>query len=109
MNNATINKNTKLKVAFDAGAAADAGKVNRRFDSLARFINMHLAAGVAKENIALALVVHGRASFDLSYNATYQKAHQIDNASKTLIAVLLASNLMWSNSSSLRNFFFSIN
>ena len=89
----TVNKSTKLKVAFDVGKAAETGEVNRRFDSLARFINMHVASGVSKENIQLALVVHGKASFDLLDNATYQKAHSLDNANKPLIQALLANNV----------------
>ena len=55
----TVSKSAKFKVAFDIGSPADAGEVNRKFDSLARFINMHVGAGVDKKNIQLALVVHG--------------------------------------------------
>ncbi len=90
---ATVSKKTQLKVAFDVGQAADIGQVNRKFDSLARFINMHVAAGVEKYNIQLALVVHGKASFDLLDHLTYQKAHQQDNANKPLIEALLANNV----------------
>lgn len=89
----TVNKNTKLKVAFDVGKAAETGEVNRRFDSLARFINMHVASGVLQENIQLALVVHGKASLDLLDNATFQKAHKLDNPNKPLIQALLANNV----------------
>jgi intracellular sulfur oxidation DsrE/DsrF family protein len=86
-------KDTKYKVAFDVGNAAEPGELNRKFDSLARFINMQVAAGVPKENIHLALVVHGKASFDLLDNDTYQKAHQLDNKNKPLIQSLLANNV----------------
>lgn len=89
----TVNQNTKLKVAFDVANAANAGEVNRRFDSLARFINMHVAAGVSKDNIQLALVVHGKAGIDLLDNVTYQKAHKMDNANKPLIQALLANKV----------------
>ena len=89
----SVDKNTILKVAFDVGEAAKLGDVNRRFNSLARFINMHVAAGVKKENITLALVVHGKASFDLLDNATFHKAHKQDNPSKALIETLLANNV----------------
>ena len=86
-------KDTKFKVAFDVGSAAAAGELNRKFDSLARFINMQVAAGVPKENIQLALVVHGKASLDLLDNDTYQKAHQLDNKNKPLIQRLLTNNV----------------
>lgn len=86
-------KGVQFKVAFDVGSAANPGELNRKFDSLARFINMQAAAGVAKEHIQLALVVHGKASFDLLDNETYQKAHQLDNINKALIQTLLANNV----------------
>jgi intracellular sulfur oxidation DsrE/DsrF family protein len=90
---ATVDKNTKMKVAFDVGAPADAGKINRKFDSLARFINMHVAAGVPKENIQLALVVHGKASFDLLDNPTYQKLHKQDNPNISLLKSLMKNGV----------------
>jgi len=87
-------KNTMVfNVAFDVAQAGDVGKINRKFDSLARFINMHSAAGVSKEHIQLALVVHGKASLDLLDHATYQKANNVDNANKALIEALLANNV----------------
>jgi intracellular sulfur oxidation DsrE/DsrF family protein len=84
---------TKLKVAFDVADAADAGKINRRFDSLARFLNMHVAAGVPPENIELALVVHGKGAFDLLDNDTYQKLHKQDNPNKTLLTLLMKNGV----------------
>ncbi|MGK0372901.1 MAG: hypothetical protein ACJAW1_003169, partial [Glaciecola sp.] len=89
----SVGVSTILKVAFDVGKAAKTGEVNRRFDSLARFINMHVASGVPLENIELALVVHGKASLDLLDNKTYQKAYNVDNANKPLIEALLKNNV----------------
>ncbi|WP_240612792.1 DsrE family protein [Alteromonas flava] len=82
-----------FSVAFDVAAGAEAGEINRRFDSLARFINMHTAAGVPKENIQLALVVHGKASIDLLNNETYQRVHQTDNPNLGLLAALQANQV----------------
>ena len=89
----TVSKDAKFKVAFDVGAAAKAGEINRKFDSLARFLNMHVAAGVNPDNIELALVVHGKASFDLLDHATYQKLNGLENANKPLLRALLANNV----------------
>jgi intracellular sulfur oxidation DsrE/DsrF family protein len=89
----TVNKDTVFKVAFDVAEPAKAGEVNRRFNSLARFINMHVAAGVSIENIELALVVHGKASLDLLDNLAYQEVRKADNANKALIEALLAKNV----------------
>lgn len=89
----TVNADTVLKVAFDVAAPAKAGEVNRKFDSLARFINMHVASGVPIANIELALVVHGKASFDLLNNDAYQKINNTNNANAPLLAALLANNV----------------
>ena len=76
-----IPADTVFKVSFDVAKAAEPGAVNRSFDSLARFINMHVEAGIAAEQIQLALVVHGGASADLTVRE--------DNTSAALIATLI--------------------
>ena len=55
----------RFSIAFDVAQRADKGTRNRGFESAARFMNMHVAAGVSEERIELAVVVHGRAVFDL--------------------------------------------
>ena len=62
----TIPEGTEFKIAFDVAKGADAGKLNRTLESAARFINMHVEAGVPVENIKLAVVVHGSAVFDMT-------------------------------------------
>lgn len=76
---------TQFKVAFDVSEAAKPGEVNRRFESLARFINMHVANGVKPENIHLALVVHGKAGFDLLNNEAYQQQFNATNSNIELL------------------------
>lgn len=85
----TIPHNTKFKVAFDVGAAGDEGKVNRKFNSLARFINMHVANGVKAEDIEFALVVHGKASLDLLSEAAVTKKLLGENKNIPLLKALL--------------------
>lgn len=89
----TVPEDAKFKVAFDVASSSDNGELNRKFDSLARFINMHVAAGVKKENIQLALVVHGKATFDLLDNAGYQKKYALDNPNKPLLNALMENNV----------------
>ena len=72
---------TILKVDFDIAKAAPEGGINRSFDTAARFINMHAAAGLPLDQINVALVVHGPAASDLL-------AHD-GNASAPLIAALI--------------------
>jgi len=84
-----IPEDAQFRVAFDVATAAEPGKINRTIESAARFINMHVAAGVPEENIHLAIVVHGGASFDLT-NQAFFAAHQDgkENASAAAIAQL---------------------
>ncbi|WP_371195911.1 DsrE family protein [Glaciecola sp. SC05] len=89
----SVGESSKFKIAFDVAKGAEAGEVNRQFDSLARFINMHVAAGVPKENIELALIVHGRASMDLLDNVTYQKVHSKDNPNIELLNILMKNQV----------------
>lgn len=77
----TAAAETEFAIAFDVSDAAEAGKRNRGFESAARFINMHVAHGVAEENIRLAVVVHGKAVNDLLARG--------DNASAAMVEALL--------------------
>lgn len=51
--------------SFDVAKPGEEGQRNRGFESAARFINMHVAAGVPEDNIRVAVVVHGPAVLDL--------------------------------------------
>ncbi|OYY71583.1 DsrE family protein [Sphingomonas sp. 28-63-12] len=86
-----VPPDTMFKVAFDISDPAKAGEMSRAIDSAARFINMNAAAGVPPANIHVALVVHGRAGFDLTRQPFYA-AHNagLANGSEALVAALLA-------------------
>lgn len=83
-----IPADSEFKVVFDVTKAAETGTVNREIDSLARFINMHVAAGVRKENIHLALVVHGGATLDMLNDKAYRERFDTKNGSLPLLAAL---------------------
>ncbi|MEO2280565.1 DsrE family protein [Pseudoalteromonas pernae] len=89
---APITADTKFKIAFDVAPAAKAGQQNNYMNSLARFINMHVAHGVKPENIELALVVHGDASVDVLANKYYQQRFDAQNKNQDLITQLLKNN-----------------
>ena len=78
-----------FKVVFDISKKSTQGAANRSFDSLARFINMHVRVGVPIENIDLAMVVHGKAGFDLLNEAAYNTRFGQNNASQELLNLLL--------------------
>lgn len=84
-----LNAETKLKVAFDLAEAAEAGQINRRLESAARFLNMHANSGVPVEQISIAIVVHGPAAMDLVKSDRYGS----DNANSELIAALIGSGV----------------
>jgi len=65
----------KFKVAMDASKRSEKDKVNPVFDRVARFLNMHVAAGVPAENIKLAVVIHGSAVVDVTNDARYGSAN----------------------------------
>ena len=75
----------RFAIAFDVAAKAEEGARNRGFESAARFMNMHVAAGVPEDRIKLAVVVHGRAALDLVAGE--------DNASQAMIEAMLAKGI----------------
>lgn len=77
-----------FKIVFDASEQGKGDKRNRKFESLARFLNMQARAGVKPEQIELALVVHGGAGFDVLNDTAYQKKFQRDNPNVDLLAAL---------------------
>ncbi|KDC53118.1 DsrE family protein [Pseudoalteromonas fuliginea] len=87
-----ISASTSFRIAFDVSEGAKEGAQNNSINSLARFINMHVAHGVKPENIQLALVVHGSASVDVLANSEYKKRFNIDNKNRYLIEQLLVNN-----------------
>lgn len=87
--NMTVPKRTKFKVLFDAGKAAETGSVNRTLNSAARFLNMHAEAGAAEKNMKVAIVFHGKASFDITKAAYYgEKYDGAENATAGLVKAL---------------------
>ena len=77
-----------FKVAFDVAEQGDKEKANRRFESLARFLNMQARAGVPPEQVKLAVVVHGKAGFDLLDNKNFSAKYGVDNPNASLLAEL---------------------
>ena len=75
-----VPADTTLRHVFDVGTRAEEGQPNRTFVSAARFINMHARAGVDPERIDVAVVVHGKAIYDVSGEAP---------ASAELVAALI--------------------
>jgi len=79
----------KLKVVFDVYTSnEDDEEVNSGINTVARFLNMHIDAGVKKKNIKAALVLHGKAGKDILNNQAYNKRYISDNPNAELLKKL---------------------
>lgn len=83
---ARLGAETEFHIAYDIAQAAADGEVSRALVTPARFLNMHVAAGVPEENIHLAVVVHGGAYRDLLNADSYGG----ENPNARLIEQLIA-------------------
>lgn len=90
---ANISENMRFKVAFDVVETSGKTKLNRKFDSLARFLNMHVANGIKAKNIELALVVHGTAGADLLNEKAYNDKFESSNPNLELLQRLMKNNV----------------
>ena len=89
-----IPPGTEFKVLFNVTDGADKGKINPSIESAARFINMHVEAGVPIDRIHLAIVAHGPVILDLlgpkAYAARFKGRK---NPSRDMVEQLLAKGV----------------
>lgn len=85
-----VPADTEFSHAFDVAKPAEEGARNRGFESAARFINMHAAAGIEPDNIRIAVVVHGKATLDL-LSAEGWAAHELagENPNAAMVREML--------------------
>lgn len=80
------------KAVFDVmNSPEDKTQVNPWIETAARFLNMHARAGVAPEQLQVALIVHNKASTDLLDNTHYRERFGTDNPNSPLIKALMDS------------------
>lgn len=78
------------RVIFDiADAAGTPDGRSSRFETVARFLNMHVKAGVPLENLDVVVAVHGAAGKDLLDHAGYRERHGMENPNAELIRALI--------------------
>jgi len=80
---------TRMKIAFDVSAAGPDDAANRKFEMVARSVNLHTAKGISAENMSTAIVVHGLAGADLLTT----EARGAENPNAVIIAQLLAAGV----------------
>ena len=89
-----IPEGTKFKVSYDTIKTTEPGEINRSLNTLARFLNMHAKAGVAEEDMELAIVFHSKAVIDLTNAARYgEEFDGAENANAEIIKALLDKNV----------------
>ena len=78
-----------LKAIFDIDRLQkEPSQANPLILSLHRYYNMHVRAGVPKENIYLAFVLHGKSTKNALNDAAYEAKYGIKNPNTTLIKAL---------------------
>ncbi len=89
-----VNKNLTYKALFNVHQAADTpDQLNRRIESIARFINMHAINGVPVDQMKLAVVLHGSATRDGLTHEAYEARHLVNNPTLDLITKLKAKGV----------------
>jgi intracellular sulfur oxidation DsrE/DsrF family protein len=83
-----------LKAVFDiAVGSEDPAALNRRIETVARYLNMHVAAGYPADSVHAALVLHGSAARDALDNKGFQKRYGVDNPNLALLEALRESGV----------------
>jgi intracellular sulfur oxidation DsrE/DsrF family protein len=77
------------RVAFEIrNASSQPDRLNMSLNTVARFLNMHAQAGVPRDRIHAAVVVHGTAGWELLDNEAYRERNGVDNPNAELIREL---------------------
>ncbi|MEO0422385.1 MAG: DsrE family protein [Pseudomonadota bacterium] len=82
---APIPEDMHLRVRFDVSEGAKDGELSRSLVTAARFLNMHTRSGVPAERLHVAVVIHGRAVFDV---LTGKASTQTPKDNAALVAAL---------------------
>ncbi len=91
--NPDLNTNDlqEYKAVFDLSAAPeDPAELNPNFERVARFLNLHAAAGVPLEKIKPVMVVHGNAAMALLQDQHYKEIFGVANPNIDLLNKLHA-------------------
>jgi len=79
----------EYKLLFDVAAGSkDQHALNPRLESAARFLNMHVRAGIDPEDLQLEIVTHGGTTWDVLSDAAYRERFGRDNPNTALLGAL---------------------
>ncbi|MHB1146885.1 MAG: DsrE family protein [Lutibacter sp.] len=89
-----LNINTEYKVIFDIYTDNSKGnEINSLLNTVARYLNMHAQQGVLRENMKVAVILHGAATKSALSNDAYQKQFETNNPNSELIQKLKNANV----------------
>ncbi|HJO37104.1 MAG: DsrE family protein [Vicinamibacterales bacterium] len=82
----TLPPDQQFKVVFGVDAIPDGPEATNRFlDRVTRFINMHVEAGVPRENLDLVVMLYGGGTGTGLSNAAYREQFGVDNPNTALL------------------------
>ena len=89
-----VDTGRRYRIAFDAVNYSPDGKgINRELETVARFMNMHAAAGVPTDNMDLVVVLHGEALKSALDLTAYRKRYGRDNPNLAMLHALAESGV----------------
>ncbi|WP_027076210.1 DsrE family protein [Maribacter antarcticus] len=78
------------KAVFDImSSPEDPAQLNANIETAARFLNMHAQSGVPLEQLKVALVIHNKASKDLTHSKAYALKYGVNNPNEKLLEDLI--------------------
>lgn len=88
------DKEMKYKVLYEISKGADKpDTINATLDKLARLVNLHLSAGIPKQNLDVVAVVHFLGTPLILSDEAYKKKYGVNNPNTTLINELAANGV----------------
>jgi intracellular sulfur oxidation DsrE/DsrF family protein len=89
-----VDKRMKYKVLYEISKGADKpDSVNATLDKLARLVNLHLSAGIPKENLDVVAIVHFLGTPLILSDDAYKKKYGVPNPNTALINELTANGV----------------
>ena len=88
------DKQMKYKVLYEISKGADKpDSVNATLDKLARLVNLHLSAGIPKQNLDVVAIVHFLGTPLILSDEAYKKKYGVNNPNTALINELTANGV----------------
>jgi intracellular sulfur oxidation DsrE/DsrF family protein len=82
------------RVLFDvASGSADEHVLNRRLESVARFVNLNARAGIDPDDLQIEVVTHGGTLFDVLSREAYQERFGVAHPNADLLEALMKAGV----------------